>query len=285
MQLGANMHSTWKACTVGLVVIGIGASASACAPPEAPAKERRSSTTSALGKPKPAMKTAASKETTKKYGITEWRMFRGKQDLYMTGYDAKGKAVRGVSLAFKESEENGEAELVTNINDGSKASVARNLTTEQLTADAIPASSAEFLELLTGDLGAITEVLAAAGIDIPESAVACGMSLATVCQLALQCCAAVQGGAVAASIETCLAAAQAAVTAGTECKAAGAEIAQGIDLSQVGLPTGVAGVNVGAIANVANPFAGKGRANLANVFKATDDLACSSANGDVDYQE
>ena len=81
--------------------------ASACAAPEVATKERRGSSQSTLGKPKASIRTAASQETTDKYGITEWKMFRGKKDLFMTGYDADGAAVKGVSLAFGTSADDG----------------------------------------------------------------------------------------------------------------------------------------------------------------------------------
>ena len=49
---------------------------------------------------------AASAETTAKYGITHWKIFRGKQSMVMTGYDAKGTAVKGVTVGFcKEGED------------------------------------------------------------------------------------------------------------------------------------------------------------------------------------
>ena len=54
-----------------------------------PDDEAEGSTSSKLLAPqKASLTSAASAETTAKYGITHWKMFRGKQSLVMTGYDA-----------------------------------------------------------------------------------------------------------------------------------------------------------------------------------------------------
>ncbi|MBX3231431.1 MAG: hypothetical protein KIT84_10835 [Labilithrix sp.] len=268
----------------GLTTVVVAAAATGCSAPELEKKERRSSTTSALGKPKPTLKTAASKETTAQYGITEWRMFRGKKDLFMTGYDDSGKAVKGVSLSFEKAEDSDDAELVTHINDGSGITAARNLATQSLASDAIPADSADFIQQVAGDLGNISGLLGGELPEIGEEVVACGANLAAVCQLALQCCAGLWWGK-PGDVDSCWAAAKAAVGSAAQCAQAAVDIAGGIDLSHYKLPKGTGHIDIGAIlgGHVENPFSGAGVAALANPFGATRDLVVDAETGDVDF--
>ncbi|MBX3226684.1 MAG: hypothetical protein KIT84_39315 [Labilithrix sp.] len=293
---------------VGVACVVMGASA--CSEPPAP-KERRSSTTSTLEKPKPSIRTAASKETAKKYGITEWRMFRGKQDLFMTGYDEDGQAVKGISIAFNESDEDGEAQLVTRVHDGSKFTAARSFATQNLTADQLPAGSADFLQQILGDLGGLGDIfqgggLEAAGIDLPDNAAACGADLTAILDQAIQCTQ--DAGQAKAAQAACIAAAKVAAQSAADCAnvgevdTTGAELG-GIDLSQLGDLGGIdlsqlggagGGIDIGQIlgqlggaagGDGGNPFEGLGGLDLQNPFGGgLGELFGNAQNGDVSFE-
>lgn len=62
--------------------------------------EPRRSTESKLLAPKSLFKAKASAATEKVTGITEWRVFRGKNDFVLTGYDADGEPVGGTAFRF-----------------------------------------------------------------------------------------------------------------------------------------------------------------------------------------
>ena len=62
--------------------------------------EPRRSTESKLLAPKSLFKAKASEATEKETGITEWRVFRGKNDFVLTGYDADGEPVGGTAFRF-----------------------------------------------------------------------------------------------------------------------------------------------------------------------------------------
>lgn len=50
--------------------------------------------------PRPFLKVSSSSATRAALGVTEWRMFGGRSKQVLTGYNASGKAVRGVELGF-----------------------------------------------------------------------------------------------------------------------------------------------------------------------------------------
>ncbi len=81
-------------------------------------QERQGSRTAKLLAPKAIFKAKASKETKNELGIVEWRVFRGQRDVVLTGYDAKGKAKKGVSIGFHSAEKGVKASLRTRVLDG-----------------------------------------------------------------------------------------------------------------------------------------------------------------------
>ncbi len=65
-----------------------------------PMREPQQSSQSKLLAPRALFKTKASAETTKTLGIVEWRVYRGRTDFVLSGYDKNGKSVQGASVAF-----------------------------------------------------------------------------------------------------------------------------------------------------------------------------------------
>lgn len=310
------MSSFGRILLLGAFVLA-GTSA-ACGAPEPIAKEKRGTSQSTLSKPKASIRTAASQDTTDKYGITEWRMFRGKKDLFMTGYDADGEAVKGVSLAIGKSADDGEAEITTRVHDGSKFTAARNLTTQNLTATDLPAGTADFLKQVLGDLGGLDQLfngggLDAAGVQLPAGAEGCGADITAILNQALSCTS--DAGQAKAAQAACVAAAKKAAESATACQNVGTvdatnadnagDAAGGIDLSQLGLPdlgalgggaggAGGAGIDLSKIlpADLQNPFANAGAGDAAggldlkNPFGGgLSDLFGNAQNGDVGFEE
>lgn len=66
----------------------------------APAYEPQQSSESKLLAPKALFKAKASAATKKETGITEWRVFKGKGDFVLTGYDDDGAPVGGTAFRF-----------------------------------------------------------------------------------------------------------------------------------------------------------------------------------------
>jgi hypothetical protein len=100
----------------------------------APAYEPRESTESKLLAPKALFKAKASETTTKETGIHEWRVFRGKDDFVLTGYDTHGAPVGGT--AFRFDKQGGQNVLNARILDGTsfKATYAYGATTSATSA-------------------------------------------------------------------------------------------------------------------------------------------------------
>jgi hypothetical protein len=88
----------------------------------APAYEPQQSSESKLLAPKALFKAKASATTKKETGITEWRVFRGKSDFVLTGYDDDGEAVGGT--AFRFAKEGTKNVLKARVLDGSSFSAS-----------------------------------------------------------------------------------------------------------------------------------------------------------------
>ncbi len=65
-----------------------------------PMREPQQSSQSKLLAPRALFKAKASSETTKAIGVVEWRVYRGRTDFVLTGYDKSGKAIQGASVSF-----------------------------------------------------------------------------------------------------------------------------------------------------------------------------------------
>lgn len=65
-----------------------------------PMREPQQSSQSKLLAPRALFATKASTETTKTTGVVTWRVYRGRTDFVLTGYDRAGKPVQGAAIAF-----------------------------------------------------------------------------------------------------------------------------------------------------------------------------------------
>lgn len=251
--------------------------------------ESRGSTTSKLSKPKPTLKAAASKETTAKYGITEWRMYKQRSGVVLTGYDANGKAVKGVTTSFADSKDTGNPEVVTHINDGSHATLKQSLVAADGASDAnIPDESVAFAQQVAGDLGGVQQSLS--GNDtpsVPEAIMTCGKTLANLCAAAIQCCCGFLFGGWGGGnpVQGAWGAASYAIQSGTQCATTAIGAATGV---AVEVASGVKNVDVGVNAaglaqDIAqNPLAdGSAKELLAD----GDNLKIDPKTGEVDFAD
>jgi hypothetical protein len=278
------MHTN-RLLALGLASVVTMGSVAGCAAPDMPV-EGHGSTTSSLAKPRPTLKAVASKETTAKYGITEWRMYKGKSGVVLTGYDAHGKAVKGVTTGFADSKDTGKPEVVTHINDGSHATLKRSLVAEDSAADAnVPAESVEFAKQVAGDLGGLQQTLTSQATlaSIPEAVATCGQTLANLCAAAIQCCCGFLFGGWGGGdgLQGAWGAASYAIQSGAQCAAdaigaaagAAVEVASGVQNVDVS-------VNVNAAAVTENPLAnGSAKQLLAD----GDKLDIDPETGEVDF--
>lgn len=190
-----------------------------CAAEAAPT-ERKGSTTSRLGAPKASLETPASAETTSKFGIVEWKIFRSNKDLFMTGYDAKGKAVKGLTAGFGKAADDSEPVVHTKINDGSSFTAVHGLSTNKTLAnrsqseDETAFMKAAFVDASKTNLGFRANRTAGA-----PAASACGADLSAILAQSLSC---TQGKATSKAAQAaCIAAAKAAATSSASCAAGG----------------------------------------------------------------
>jgi hypothetical protein len=90
-MMGINLRFVAGAALVASTAVGCTA---------APAYEPQQSSEQKLLAPKALFKAKASAVTKKETGISEWRVFRGKEDFVLTGYDGDGEPVGGTAFRF-----------------------------------------------------------------------------------------------------------------------------------------------------------------------------------------
>ena len=86
-----------KVIAAGVMVLGT-LGAVGCSAPTV--YEAKGHSTQKLLAPRAVVRTGASPKTRSALGVYEWRVYKGKSDFILTGYDKHRKAVRGFSLSF-----------------------------------------------------------------------------------------------------------------------------------------------------------------------------------------
>lgn len=176
--------------------------------------EAKGATKSKLGAPRAMIRTKSSAQTKATFGITEWRIYRGRRDVFMTGYDANGKAVKGLSIGFLRGSNGGEPQLRTRIHDGTRTSGRHGFTTGRTGLNrAVSSSSDAFVTQALADAGKIRILFRAKKAAQPSAQ--CGEDLASIVKRAIEC---VNKGGTQAM---CLAVAQAAASSTASCKNVG----------------------------------------------------------------
>jgi hypothetical protein len=103
----------------------------------------------------PILRVDASRVSSKKFGIAEWRVYRGKKDIVLTGYDPKGRAMKGVALGFERSTSRHNARVTLRVLDGSYVAGRHELGGTLQRTRELGAPSAQFLDLAVRDLDAL----------------------------------------------------------------------------------------------------------------------------------
>ena len=202
------------------------ASSAACAPQPAP--EERGVTKAKLLAPRPMMKATASPSSQATLGVHEWRIYRGRHDVFLTGYDEDGKPVKGLSVGFHASADTSEATLRTRILDGSMFAARHDYAQGRTVARAqLSDDSASFVRQALADIAVLRHVVAQTTQNGATSKRSfgttpqCGADMMAILSNALQCVQASGGAANPTAITQCLAAAQSAAGVGSACQVTG----------------------------------------------------------------
>jgi hypothetical protein len=143
--------------SLGRVLLALGLIGSVCANAgceEAPAPEKKGSTTSKYLAPDPTLCAASSDQTQADVGVAQWCLYRGKGGVYLTGYTDKGHAVKGLGTEFSRDKDGTVHALRLRVNDGSKFAVFHTLGTKQIMkSSALAPQSQQLVNAATRDLG------------------------------------------------------------------------------------------------------------------------------------
>jgi hypothetical protein len=202
---------------------GIVVSSVACSAPTE--VEQKGVTVAKLKAPRPMMKANASPASRKALGVNEWRIFRGTNDVVLTGYDEDGHAVKGLSVGFHAAAS--DATLRARVLDGSafaaRHDYARGRTSLNKT---MPSATSGFLRQALSDIAALRSSFAktttsskskARTLGVGEQ---CGADMMSILTSALQCIQS-SGGTDQNAIAQCIAAAQSAAGVGSACQGTG----------------------------------------------------------------
>ncbi|MCW5837233.1 MAG: hypothetical protein KIS78_32865, partial [Labilithrix sp.] len=199
-------------CALGAFVAG----SVGCAPVAMP--EEKGRTQQKQLAPRAMIATKASASTRSAFGISEWRLFRGKSSVYLTGYDGAGKAVKGVSVAFTGSKKG--ARLRGRIHDGTRYSAYYAYGAKSVSqSPALARGSEAFLKQALSDVGGLRRFVAGASGARTTLDSGCAGDLLAILLDAMQCLQA-QGNTPAGQ-QLCVNAAIAAQQAGQSCQGTG----------------------------------------------------------------
>jgi hypothetical protein len=190
------------------------------------APERMGSTTSKLHAPQAVFKGPATAETKAALGISEWRIYRGKTEYIVTGYDDEGKAVKGVGLSFEGATRSSKAQLNARVLDGSRFSARHQYGGATTSNASLGSLSKSFVSHAVHDM---TMLRMGLKTSITRSAVrtgeACSGDMVKIAMTSLQCIsnAKASGSTVSkiVKVKRCVAAAESASAAVESCKNAG----------------------------------------------------------------
>ena len=244
------------------------ASSVACAPQPVP--EEKGVSKAKLLAPRPMMKASASPASRDGLGVFEWRIYRGRNDVVLTGYDDDGKPVKGVSVGFHAASDTSEATLRTRVLDGSMFA-ARHEYTRSRTVESgrMPDATGSFLRQALSDIAVLRQSVARSAQSGATSGRTfgttpqCGADMMAIISSALVCIQNGGGSANPGAVQQCIAAAQSASNTGAACQVTGTTP---FDPTQGADPWGAGGWGdpmgqAGACGQTADPW-GQGGAGL-----------------------
>ncbi|CAN5882130.1 hypothetical protein BH11MYX4_BH11MYX4_54840 [soil metagenome] len=148
--------------------------------------EATGSSHSKLLAPKAVYKALASDATRKALGIAEWRVFRGKTSFVLTGYDAQGKAVKGVSVEFDGQTPSAKPKVVGKLLDGSRFSAHHEYGGGSKSNALLAQSSKAFIDRAINDMTSLQQQLHS-GTKKTRLGAQCSGDMVAVMASALQC--------------------------------------------------------------------------------------------------
>lgn len=181
----------------------------------APSAEPQGKTTAKLLAPRPIFKAKASPVSANAYGITEWRLYRGKRDVVMTGYDKNGKPVKGLSIGFHADGKSSAATLRARVLDGSWFAARHTYGARSSTNKSVSPATKRFLQIALADLQVVRASIAAKGTKSNRT-LGCGGDLSGVILQAIQCVMS-SGGLNPQALQQCIQAAASAAGSGATC--------------------------------------------------------------------
>ncbi len=221
------VHALEKKALLLATLTLVAASSAACAAPSSAPEEKGVSKAKLLA-PRPMMKATASPTSRSTLGVAEWRIFRGRNDVVLTGYDEDGQAVKGVSVGFHAASDTNEATLRARFLDGSMFAARHEYAQSRtLASAAMPAPTASFLQQALSDIAVLRRAVArttqtGTSPSTFGTTPQCGADMMSILSNALQC---IQNGGGASANSTavsqCIAAAQSASGVGTNCQVTG----------------------------------------------------------------
>jgi hypothetical protein len=102
--------------------------------------------------PRPLVQTLASKTTQSLTGVYQWKLFKGKRDYILTGYDKKSRAVQGISFRFSPGTSKAKPNLEITMLDGSKTTSRTDYFHKARTKGKISNKARMFLHRALSDL-------------------------------------------------------------------------------------------------------------------------------------
>jgi hypothetical protein len=127
--------------------------------PAGEAVEKKGATTSKYMAPDPIVSVTASDATRAATGIDEWRIYRGKGGVYLTGYDTAGQAVKGLATTFARNDDGTVGHVFTRVNDGSLFAVRHTASTHaRMATKAVSVSSQQFVRRAALDLALLQRI-------------------------------------------------------------------------------------------------------------------------------
>ena len=227
------MHLFGKTTKTMLAALSIAASLAAITGCSAQPIEATGSSNSKLLAPKAVYKALASDQTKQTLGISEWRVYRGKTDFILTGYDAAGKAVKGVSVQFGGKTSSSKPTVTARLLDGTRFAAHHEYGGGSQASDLLKTSSKAFVARAINDMtslkqqlswGKKTTTTAPAAPAAPAAGAACSADMTATMASALQC---LSGAGVTtgtpnqAAVLQCVQAALSAAATGTSCQNTG----------------------------------------------------------------
>jgi hypothetical protein len=175
--------NTMKSLLAALTLGGLVAGAYGCS---AKPVEATGSNHSKLLAPKAVYKALASDATRKALGIAEWRVFRGKTSFVLTGYDAQGKAVKGVSVEFDGKTPSTRPKVIGKLLDGSRFSAHHEYGGGSKSNALLAQSSKAFIDRAINDMSSLQQQLHS-GTKKTRLGAQCSGDMVAVMASALQC--------------------------------------------------------------------------------------------------